>query len=140
MIKRKNNIMLTEIQAFGIGVLVSLIVMVLLLIVSTICINNEYMDMEKFGSVSLIMQVITCLSGGVAAGSIRKDIRKKACVVVGCAFFCLQLLTALVLFEGVASGFWWLALGTAIAVIIGVFLVVATDKRGRGRNKSRHRK
>ena len=136
MLKHKPNGKISEIQAYGVGIFTAVIIMLTMLVICTVCIRNEYFTIEFFGPVTLVIQLLSCYSGGKIADVISKEANKKAYIIVGGVLLVLQLAVALTVFEGVSGMYLWLVLATIIAGAGGIFLTIT---KGKG-NKVKHRK
>lgn len=137
MLKRKTNRKLSEFQAYAIGLAVSVIVMLTMLVLCTVFIVNEYFVGEMFGPLAVVIQLLSCCLGGVMAGALSNEAKKKAYIVIGVALLILELATALVVFEGVSGMYLWLLLATATSCAGGIFVSTSKEKRSNVRHRSK---
>lgn len=122
-------------QAVGMGLLVAVVVMVLLIVISTVCISNEYFDLELSWAPAIVIQYFACLIGTVVSGKSAKEDRSKAVLLTALMLIVLEFCMALVLFEGIAVSFLYLFLATVTAAMCSMLL--CRTKRNRGKSRFR---
>ena len=114
-------------RALAIGLISAIGSMIVMLIVSAICIVNEYFALESFGIISLFIQYISVFIGAFTAGMLAKSSREGMVLVVGSVLYLLQLCCALLFFDGIKYSFWANFLISAVAIVSAI-LVLSRQK------------
>ena len=140
MIERKQSTKHSEIVTYGIGVLLSILTMFVLLCISAICINNEYLNLADFGLVAVAIQILSCCLGGIIAGMRVGTHKKISTLVVSGGVVIVQFIVGLLLLDGFQGGILRLVIGAVIASVLGYLLAVVKERRLSGRRKKKVRR
>ena len=116
-----------DFKALAIGLGVGYSTALLLLVVSVICISNEYFSMNSFNIIAPIIQFLCVALESLVIGKLTHSKAESSILLGGGIFYLLQLCLALLFFEGLTGAFWPQIVATVLACGCGV-LVVRTGK------------
>ena len=126
-----------DFKALTIGLGVGFGTMLLLLIVSVICITNEYFSINSFNITAPIIQFLCVILESVVIGKLSHSKAENSMMLGGGMFYLLQVCFALLFFEGLTGTFWVQTIVTLLAIGCGMLVV----RSGKSTNRSRgHRK
>ena len=115
--------------AAGIGLIVSMVASLLITMITSICIMNEYIELNGAIYIVIIGQFICAFTGVLTAGKIAPENKMIACVVSAGAFFLIMLGIGMLLFDGVGRTALWGLLSCAAGSILGIFFIFKAQSR-----------
>ena len=127
-------------KATLIGVLISIAATILLTMLVSIFINNEYIDITSITTLAYICIFLSVLFGAITGGSVVAE--RKWCVYssVGGVYYLLALCVGMLCFDGIGKAFLPGLLMCVLSVLTAVFLAKSKKKRSvKGRRKMRTR-
>lgn len=127
-------------SATVIGTAISLGVTLAVAGICAVCINNEYIGIERKLIMSVIAQFFSSFAGSLFAAVLAKERKNIASVLTGAVYYFMLLIIAMLFFDGVGVGALVGIASNGIGVACAIFVnyqinksAVATKKRGRYR-------
>ena len=130
----------TWLHAIGIGIGASAGVMFGLLLLSAICIGNEYFSYELYKKIIPIIYYVSAFVGAIITGALSKDKKIKFIFANTVVLAIILICISLSLYEGISVGI----IGNLIAMVVGACSAILLLNRGipykkRKRTTSRRR-
>ncbi len=130
----------TMVIACGIGTSLCAIIVIVLVLLTSVLIQNEYIGNEASTYLGPMIQFIGVFLGALVAGKYTIQNKELTCIITGAVFLVLQLCAAMLFFDGIKSGALFGVVSVALAVLSAALVYIRTKSRGRNRRKRGARK
>ena len=130
---KKNSKKSVNLHGMLIAASVGMVATFLVSVIGAICINREYMHIDRGNMVSTISWVI----GAFFAGFLGCRWEKEKCVLGGIlaagTYFSLLLVVGFLVMGGISRGFWRGIMSCTIGAVCGILLSKSTFRKGKKR-------
>ena len=126
---------MSTIKVCTLGVGISVVLLIIVAVLSTIFISNEYISMDSGEYIAWVAQFVACFVGCTVSGKIARDKKALVCGIVAAINFLVVLFVAVLLFDGLANNILLCLLPIAAACGCAILLSIRTKSHSGSRKR-----